>query len=80
MVCFNVINASTFESVTGVSSVFLIGSEKEMVTSELTATPVDELVGKNSTSGGFESTAVNDELPEVIALSEESSTVAPIAK
>ena len=29
---------------TGVSSVFLIGSEKEMVTSELTATPVDELV------------------------------------
>jgi hypothetical protein len=68
--CFNVINSLTSVSVIGVLSIFLMGSEKEIVTSEFTAIPVDELVGKKSTSGGLESTAVNEELDAVIAFPE----------
>ena len=68
--CRNVIKSPTLESVIGVSSIFLIGSEKEIVTSEFTAIPVDEFAGKKSTSGGFESTAVKEELDAVIAFPE----------
>ena len=74
-----VIRLSTFEFVSEELSIFRITSSKAMVMSELTATPVAEPNGVNSTFGGVESAAVKVVELALIALSDASSTVAPMA-
>ena len=79
LVLLRVIKLSTFESVSDESSVFLMTSSKAMVMSELTAIPVAELAGVKSRLGAVESAAIKVIELAVIALSESSSTVVPIA-
>ena len=79
LVVFRVIKLSTLESVIVESSVFLITSSKAMVISELIAIPVAELAGVKSRLGAVESAATKVIELAVMALSESSSTVAPIA-
>ena len=79
LVLLRVIKLSTFESVSDESSVFLMTSSKAMVMSELTAIPVAESAGVKSRLGAVESAAIKVIELAVIALSESSSTVAPIA-
>ena len=79
LVLLRVIKLSTFESVSDESSVFLMTSSKAMVMSELTAIPVAESAGVKSRLGAVESAAIKVIELAVIALSESSSTVAPMA-
>ena len=79
LVVFRVIKLSTLESVIVESSVFLITSSKAMVISELIAIPVAELAGVKSRLGAVESAATKVIELAVMALSESSSTVAPMA-
>ena len=79
LVVFRVIKLSTLESVIVESSVFLITSSKAIVISELIAIPVAELAGVKSRLGAVESAATKVIELAVMALSESSSTVAPIA-
>ena len=79
LVVLRVIKLSTLESVIVESSVFLMTSSKAMVMSELTAIPVAESAGVKSRLGAVESAAVKVISLALIALSESSSTVAPIA-
>ena len=79
MVVLRVIKLSTFESVNAESSVFLMTSSKAIVMSELTAIPIAESAGVKSRIGGSESAATKVISLALIALSESSSTVAPIA-
>ena len=79
LVSLRVIKLSTLESVSDESSVFLMTSSKAMVMSELTAIPVAESSGVKSRFGAVESAAIKVIELAVIALSESSSTVAPIA-
>ena len=79
LVLLRVIKLSTFESVSDESSVFLMTSSKAMVMSELTAIPVAELSGVKSRFGAVESAAIKFIELAVMALSESSSTVAPMA-
>ena len=76
---FKVIRLSTLASVIVESSICRIDSSKAIVISEFTAIPVAESAGVKVRVGGVESAAVKVMLVAVIALSEESSTVAPIA-
>ena len=80
LVALRVIKLSTFESVKAVSSVFLIASSKVIVISELTATPVLESAGVKSKLGAVESATIKVIELAVMALSELSSTVVPIAR
>ena len=79
LVSFRVIRLSTLASVIDESSIFRTNSSKAIVISELTAIPVSASAGLKVTVGGVESAALKIILLAVIALSEESSTVAPIA-
>ena len=79
LVVFRVIKLSTVASVNEELSVFLITSSKAIVISELTAIPVAELTGVKSTFGAVESAALKVIELALIALSDASSTVAPIA-
>ena len=79
LVVLRVIKLSTLESVIVESSVFLITSSKAIVISELIAIPVSESAGVKSRLGAVESAATKVIELAVIALSESSSTVAPIA-
>ena len=79
LVLLRVIKLSTLESVIAESSVFLITSSKAIVISELIAIPVAESAGVKSRLGAVESAAVKLISLALIALSESSSTVVPIA-
>ena len=79
LVVLSVIKLSTFESVIDVLSLFLMGSSKKIVISELTATPVVDSAGEKSRIGAVESDAVKVVELVMIALSELSSTVGPMA-
>ena len=79
LVALSVIKVSTFESVNAESSVFLMTSSKAMVMSELIAIPVSEFAGVKSRFGAVESAATKVISPALMALSESSSRVAPIA-
>ena len=59
-------------------SIFRTDSLKTIVISEFIAIPVSESAGVKVSVGGVESAAVKVMSVAVIALSEESSTVAPI--
>ena len=72
----SVIKLSTFESVITVLSVFLIGSSKAMIMSELTANQVAEFAGVKSRLGAVESAAVKIIEFALMALLASSSTVA----
>ena len=58
--CFRVIKLSTLASVTGLSSIFLIGSSNEIVISEFLSTFTAPLLGKNVNIGGSLSLAVKE--------------------
>ena len=79
LVVLRVIRLSTFESVSEEPSIFRITSSKAMVMSELTAIPVAESTGVKSRLGAVESAALKVTELSLMALSEASSTVAPIA-
>ena len=79
LVCFKVIRLSTLASVNVELSIFRTDSLKAIVISEFIAIPVSESAGVKVSVGGVESAAVKVMSVAVIALSEESSTVAPIA-
>ena len=79
LVSLRVIKLSTLESVNAELSVFRIASLKVMVILESIATFVAELTGLNVRVGVIESIAVKVIELALIALSESSSTVAPIA-
>ena len=79
LVSLRVIKLSTLESVIAESSVFLMASSKAIVMSELTAIPVAESSGVKSRFGAVESAAIKVIELAVMALSESSSTVAPMA-
>ena len=79
-VSLNVIKLSTFVSVMSVSSTCRTALSKVIVIFESTATDVLLFVGLNVKDGGEVGAAiVNVIFDALIALSEESSTVAPIA-
>ena len=79
-VFFNVIKLSTFVSVISVSSICRIALSKVMVIFVSTAISVLVSAGLNVNDGGEVGAAtVNVIFDALIALSEESSTVAPIA-
>ena len=79
LVVLRVIKLSIFESVSDELSIFLIASSNAIVMSELTAIPVAESAGVKSRFGAVESAATKVIEFAVMALSESSSTVAPMA-
>ena len=76
---FKVIKLSTLESVKVELLIFLINSLKVIIIFELTITFVSKSAGLNVKIGAALSIIVNIDEAAVVALSNASSTVAPIA-